>query len=144
MKRNTFPRMKKTSLLTAAAFCLLMCCCESPEKSQRAFDEGITYMLDHAMYTKAEECFTEAIKYNKNNYEAYYCRGCCKFNRNLIDEAIVDLEKALEIKPNYADAEFTLGRIYFVKNDIDMSCYYYKASKEHGRQNVDDLLKGCP
>lgn len=136
--------MKKTSLLAAAVFCLLMCCCQSPEKSQRAFDQGITYMIDYAMYSKAQEYFTEAIKYNKNNYDAYYYRGCCKFNLNLIDEAIVDLEKALDIKPGNADVEFTLGRIYFVKNDLDMSCYYYKASKEHGRQNVDDLLKGCP
>ena len=136
--------MKKTSLLIAAAFCLLLCCCQSPEKSQFALDKGITLMFDNAMYTKAQECFTESIKYNPNNYEAYFYRGCCKFNLNQIDDAIIDLEKALDIKPGYADAEFTLGRIYFIKDDIDMSCYYYKASKEHGRQNVDDLLKGCP
>lgn len=136
--------MNKTRLIIAAACCLLLCCCQNVEKSQFALDQGITLMYDHAKYAEAQEQFTKAIQYDKNNYEAYYYRGCCKFNRNLIDEAIVDLEKALEIKPGFADVEYTLGRIYFVKNDIDMSCYYYKASKLHGRQNVDDLLKGCP
>lgn len=136
--------MNKKCLFAAIVFCLLLCCCQSNEKSQLALDKGITLMYDNARYQQAETLFTEAIRYNKDNYEAYYYRGCCKFNMNKLDEAILDLEKAVDMHPGYADAEFTLGRIYFVKDDHDMSCYYYKAAQQHGRTNVEDLVKGCP
>lgn len=136
--------MKKTPLIIAICFCFLLCCCQSTEKSQLAMDKGISLMYDKGQFQQAEEMFTQAIQYKNDNYEAYYLRGCCKFNRNQLDEAILDIEKALDLNPGYADAEFTLGRIYFIKDDIDMSCYYYKASMQHGRDNVEDLIKGCP
>ncbi len=136
--------MKKSLLLVAAALCLLMCCCDSPERGRAAFDKGVNLMYNTSRFDEAEECFTEAIKHDKNNYEAYYLRGCTKFNRNMLDEAILDFQKALEVHPDYADAEFALGRIYFIKNDRDMSCYYYKLSMLHGRANVEDDVKGCP
>ena len=136
--------MKKTLVLFALLCSFFLCCCESQEKSRKALDEGIILMYDKAQFKQAEDMFTQAIKYKNDNYEAYYYRGCCKFNRNLLDDAIIDIEKALELNPGYADAEFTLGRIYFIKDDIDMSCYYYKASMQHGRENVEDLIKGCP
>ena len=101
-------------------------------------------MYNSSRFAEAEEQFTLAIKYDKNNYEAYYYRGCTKFNRSLYDAAIVDFEKALEVKPNYADAEFNLGKIYFIKNDFDMSCYYFKCAQLHGRPNMEDYVKACP
>ncbi len=136
--------MKKSILLFVAALALLVSCGDNPERSRIALDKGIDLLYNTSRFDEAEEAFTEAIKYDKNNYEAYYYRGCSKFNRYLLDEAILDFDKALAIKPEYADAEFALGRIYFLKDDRDMSCYYYKASMQHGRANVEDDVKGCP
>ncbi len=107
-------------------------------------DEGVDLMFTYAQHDKAEEAFTKAIHYDESNYEAYYYRACCKFNRSLFKDAITDLEKAIELKPNYADAEFVLGRIYFVMNDRDKACQYYKAAQQHGRDNLDDYVKNCP
>ncbi|MBO6025865.1 MAG: tetratricopeptide repeat protein [Bacteroidales bacterium] len=126
-------------------FCLLMASCGSNvEKSRIAFDKGVELMFNTGRFNDAEEQFTLAIKYDPDNYEAYYYRGCTKYNRGLYDKAIVDFEKALEIKPNYADAEFSLGDIYFLLKDHDMSCYYYKAAARDGRANMEDYLKTCP
>lgn len=136
--------MKKTIFFIATSLCLLLCCCENPERSRDSFDKGVKLLFYSSKFDEAEKEFTEAIKYDKNNHEAYYYRGCTKFNRNLLDEAILDFEKALELHPGYADAEFALGRIYFIKEDRDMACFYYKASMEHGRANVEDDVKGCP
>ena len=136
--------MKKPLLFLIVGLCLMMCCCESPERSRVALEKGLVLMFDVTKYEEAEKLFTEAIRYNKDNYEAYYYRGCTKFNRNRLDDAILDFNKALEIKPGYADAEFALGRTYFLKEDRDMACYYYKASMQHGRANVEDDVKGCP
>ena len=126
-------------------FCLLFASCgNNIEKSRLAFDKGIEVMYNTSRSAEAEDYFTQAIKYDKNNYEAYYYRGCTKFNRSLFDEAILDFEKALEIRPDYQDAEFILGRIYFIKNDQDMACYYYRSAQRHGRENMDDYVRSCP
>ena len=137
--------MKKLTVIIIAAIGMLLTACGSNvEKGRIAYDKGVGLMYNSTKFAEAEEQFTLAIKYDKNNYEAYYYRGCTKINRAMYDEAILDFEKALEIKPNYADAEFNLGMIYFLKNDFDMSCYYYKSAELHGRPNMDDYVKSCP
>ena len=93
---------------------------------------------------EADEQFSIAIMYDKDNFEAYYYRGCTKVNRGLYDAAILDFEKAIELHPGYQEAEFALGRVYFIKNDYDMSCYYYRAAQRHGRENMEDYVRSCP
>jgi len=123
---------------------VLSSCSSNVEKSRIAFDKGMEIMFNSSRFEEAEEQFTLAIKYDPNSYEAYYYRGCAKYNRGLYQKAIGDFEKALEIRPNYADAEFSLGDIYYLLNDRDKACYYYKAAKRDGRQNMDDYVKACP
>ena len=101
-------------------------------------------MYTTAYSAKAEEEFTLAIKYDESNPEAYYYRGCTKFNQGKFDSAILDFEKAIELRPGYQEAEFSLGRIYFIKNDYDMACFYYRSAQLHGRENMDDYVKSCP
>ena len=126
-------------------FCLLFASCSNNiEKSRIAFDKGINLLYNTSNFAEADEQFTIALKYDPNNYEAYFYRGCSKFNRRLYNQAIVDFEKALEIKPDYSDAEFSLGTIYFILNDRDMSCFYYKAAQRDGRENMEDYVKTCP
>ena len=126
-------------------FCILFASCgQNIEKSRIAFDKGLELMYNTAKSAEAEEQFSIAIKYDKDNFEAYYYRGCTKFNRRLYDAAILDFEKAIELHPGYNDAEFNLGRIYFIKDDHDMACYYYRAAQRHGRENMEDYVKTCP
>ena len=126
-------------------FCLLFAGCgNNIEKSRIAFDKGLELMYNTAKSAEAEEQFTIAVQYDKNNYEAYYYRGCTKFNRGMYDAAILDFQKALEIRPDYQEAEFSLGRIYFIKDDFDMACYYYRSAQRHGRENMEDYVKSCP
>lgn len=137
--------MKRHSIFILLALCLLLDSCGSNvEKGRAAFDKGVNLMYNTTQFAEAEEQFTLAVKYDPNNYEAYYYRGCAKFNQKQYSEAIVDYEKALELKSDYADAEFSLGQVYFILNDHDMSCYYYKAAHRDGRPNMDDFLKACP
>ena len=109
--------VKKVSGIVKAFACMLLFCilfagCSSNiEKSRIALDKGIELMYNTSRFAEAEEQFTLAIQYDKNNSEAYYYRAGTKFSRGLYNEAIIDYEKALEIRPNYADAEFALGRV---------------------------------
>ncbi|MBQ3710260.1 MAG: tetratricopeptide repeat protein [Bacteroidales bacterium] len=142
--------VKKVSDIVKSFACLLLfcilfaSCTNNPEKSRVALDKGIELMYRSSRFAEAEEQFTLAIKYDNNNSEAYYYRACTKFNQGRYNDAILDYQKALEIRPNYADAEFGLGRTYFVLNDFDMMCYYYRAAERDGRENMDDYVKGCP
>ena len=125
-------------------FCVLFAGCGSNvEKGRIAYDKGVELMYNSTRFADAEEQFTQAIKYDKDNYEAYYYRGCTKFNRAMYDAAILDFELALEVKPGYADAEYALGKIYFLKNDYEMACFYFKAAERDGRKNLEDYLKSC-
>ena len=136
--------MKKLTFILLAICGLAMTSCQNIEKSRNCFDEGVNLMMRKGDFPEAEKCFTKAIKYDKTNPELYYYRACAKFNGGNYKDAISDFEKAIEIKPDYADAYFTLGRTYSVMHDTDMSCYYYKMAEKYGRPNLHDLLKYCP
>lgn len=135
--------MKRLALIFVALCALCLSSCENPAKSRIYVQEGEKLLLRYSEYKKAEETLTKAIKYDKNNFEAYYYRGCARVNAVKYDEAIADFEKAVELKPDYADAYFNLGRTYYMKHDEDKACEYYKLADKYGRPNLEDYLKRC-
>ena len=135
--------MKKLSFLLITLFFMSLYSCQDPAKSRLYMDEGNKLMMNYGKYAEAEEAFDKAIKYDKNNYEAYYLRGCAKINAQKYQEAILDLEKAIELKPDYADAYFNIGRAYFILNDEEKACEYYKLADKYGRPNLEDYLRKC-
>ena len=136
--------MKKLTFIFLAIISLALASCNNIEKSRTYFDEGVKQMMRKGDFEEAEKNFTKAIKYDKNNPELYYYRACAKFNATNYQDAIADFEKAIELKPDYADAYFSLGRTYSCMHDTDMSCYYYKMAEKYGRPNLHDLIKNCP
>ena len=135
--------MKKTALIFIAICALFLTSCENPAKSRIYTEEGSKLLLRYSEYKKAEETLTQAIKYDKSNFEAYYYRGCARVNAMSYDEAIADFEKAVELKPDYADAYFNLGRTYYIMHDEDKACENYKLAEKYGRPNLEDYLKRC-
>ena len=135
--------MKKLALIFASICVLFLASCENPAKSRLYTEEGSKQLLRYSDFQKAEETLTKAIKYDKNNFEAYYYRGCAKVNERKYQEAIADFEKAVELKPDYADAYFNLGRTYYLLNDEDKACENYKLAAKYGRPNLEDYLKRC-
>ena len=135
--------MKKLTILFAIFTLFALTSCENPSKSRLYTEEGSKQLLRYSQYEKAEETLTKAIKYDKHNYEAYYYRGCAKTNAQKYEEAIADFEKAVELKPDYADAYFNLGRIYYIMHDEDKACENYQLAAKYGRPNLEDYLKRC-
>jgi tetratricopeptide (TPR) repeat protein len=138
-----FEAMKKLMLLLSAVLLMAMTACENPSKSRVYTEEGEKLLLRYSKFDEAEEILTKAIKYDKNNYEAYYYRGCARINARKYKEAIADLERAVELKPDYADAYFNLGRTYYMMHDEDMACENYRLAQKYGRPNLEDYLKRC-
>ena len=135
--------MKKLSLLLFSTLLITLVSCHDPAKSRIYMDEGFKLMMVYGQYEKAEAALDKAIKYDKNNFEAYYYRGCAKVNATKYKEAIADFEKAVELNPGYADAYFNLGNTYFFMHDEDKACEYYKLAAQYGRPNLEDHLKRC-
>ena len=135
--------MKKLIFLLSTVLLMAMMGCENPAKSRLYTEEGSKQLLRYSDYKKAEETLTKAIKYDKNNFEAYYYRGCAKVNAMKYQEAIEDFLKAVELKPDYADAYFNLGRTYYMIHNEDKACEYYKLADQYGRPNLEDYLKRC-
>ena len=135
--------MKSIVFLLSAVLLMTLTGCEHPSKSRIYTEEGSKQLLRYSQYKEAEETLTKAIKYDKHNYEAYYYRGCARVNAAKYDEAIADFENAVELKPDYADAYFNMGRTYYMKNDEDKACEYYKLADKYGRPNLEDYLKRC-
>jgi tetratricopeptide (TPR) repeat protein len=135
--------MKRLTLIFVFFAFLAMTGCENPAKSRLYTEEGSKQLLRYSDFKKAEETLTKAIKYDKNNFEAYYYRGCAKVNAMKYQDAIEDFLKAVELKPDYADAYFNLGRTYYMIHDEDKACEYYKLANQYGRPNLEDYLKRC-
>lgn len=135
--------MKRLIFLLSTVLLMAMMGCENPAKSRLYTEEGSKQLLRYSDYKKAEETLTKAIKYDKNNFEAYYYRGCAKVNAMKYQEAIEDFLKAVELKPDYADAYFNLGRTYYLIHNEDKACEYYKLADQYGRPNLEDYLKRC-
>lgn len=135
--------MKRIALIFAAIFALFMTSCENPNKSRAYMDEGSKQLLRYSNFDEAEKLLTKAIRYDKQNYEAYYYRGCARINAKNYNEAISDFEAAIALKPDYADAYFNIGRSYFLMHKDDKACEYYKLAAQYGRPNLEDYLKRC-
>ena len=135
--------MKKLIFLLSAVLFIAMTAFENPAKSRILTEEGSKQLLRYSQFDEAEKTLTEAIKYDKGNFEAYYYRGCARINAKKYEDAIADLEKAVELKPDYADAYFNLGRTYFLLRDEDKACENYKLAAKYGRPNLEDYLKRC-
>ena len=135
--------MKRLILIFSFFAFLAMTGCENPAKSRVYTEECSKRLLRYSKFEEAEETLTKAIKYDKNNFEAFYYRGCAKVNEKRYQDAIADFEKAVELKPDYADAYFNLGRTYYLLNDEDKACEYYQLAAKYGRPNLEDYLKRC-
>lgn len=135
--------MKKLTLILSVFLLLALTACENPAKSRVYTEEGSKLLLRYSKFDEAEEALSKAIKYDKHNFEAYYYRGCAKVNAQKYREAIADFEKAIELKPDYADAYFNMGRSYFLLRNEDKACECYKLAAKYGRPNLEDYLKRC-
>ena len=135
--------MKKLTFIFIAFILIGLTSCQDPGKSRLYMDEGNKLMMNYGKFDEAEAAFDKAIKYDKSNYEAYYLRGCAKINEKKFQEALSDLGKAIELKPDYADAYFNMARTYILLGDEDTACTYFKLSEKYGRPNLDDYLRSC-
>ena len=133
---------KAFRIITLGIVLFLASCGSNPEKSRIYLDKGMDYLY-HSQFEEAIENFDKAIKYDPENHEAYFYRGCARNNILQREDALSDYNKTLELNPNYLQAYFNIGLYYRSINDYDMACYYFKIAEAKGRPNMEDYTKHC-
>lgn len=75
--------------------------------------------LEQKEFKKAIEVYTNAVKYNANNYEIYYNLGVCYSMINDFDIARKCFQKTIELNEEMYLAYYRLGQLALLYRDFD-------------------------
>jgi tetratricopeptide (TPR) repeat protein len=91
----------------------------SPDTPIAHYWVGMAYFYDKD-FQKSIAKFKKTIELDPRNYHAYAMIGkILSFDKAKLDDAILNLEKALNINSDYSDAHFDLGRIFALRGDMN-------------------------
>lgn len=75
--------------------------------------------------------------YAQSSDKEAYDKAGDYINKGMIDAALVEVDKAIQINPGYAEAYFRRGIINFDKNNLNQAILDYSKSIELNPNNVD-------
>ena len=102
-----------------------------PEFVEAWVRKGVT-LFDMGEVFEAQVALNEAIKLNPLSFKARYNRGKCYLYTKYHEEAVVDFQKAISIKPKHASAHEYLAEAYRFIGEEELA-------QRH--QNIADLLR---
>src|SRR5262245_55369195 len=89
-----------------------------PNSAIRAFNDGVK-AFNAKQLNESVSHFDEAISGDSEFSEAYYARGACKYYLKSTDGALLDLNEALRLKPDYIDARALRGAVHYESDRWD-------------------------
>lgn len=130
--------------VTILILMLMMTACADREEQSRKLVKKGKKKLSMGLNEEAMACFEEAIRKDKNNFEAWHRRGSCKITNADYEGALPDFDKAIELKPDYAPAYYNRGMAWFYLGEQDKACESWKMAEEAGYMNISDKTRHCP
>lgn len=98
-------------------------------KKSGDYDTALKY-FNAKDYEKATKEFEEVVKNDSKNQQAFFQLGRSYQAVNKTDQAIGAYKKAIEVKPDFAEANYELGKIHINKKEYDAALpYIEKAAK---------------
>ncbi len=88
--------------------------------------------------------FNEVIAAGPDNAEALYYRGSAYFNLKETDKALADIEEAIRLQPDFAEAHSTKGDIKKLLGKDEEACLCWRKAESLGKPNLRDKLRRCP
>jgi tetratricopeptide (TPR) repeat protein len=82
------------------------------------------------VYENVETLWTDTLAQNPNCWAGYNDLGIALLQKGRVDEAMVQCQKALEIKPTYAPAYGNLGIIFLYQGHLDKAVAEYPKALE--------------
>ena len=113
-------------LLLFLALSLLGCVKKVDMENARTLNEQGIRMLEYRRYPEAIESFQKAIAVDSKYTWAYVNLGMALHGAGNRDEAIAQLQKALELQPDLLTAHYMLGTIYRMQNQGAQAIEHFK------------------
>ena len=108
----------------------------------------LNYYLGSGDFTKAEELLNLAIKEDPNNHQLFFALGSSYDNLDQFDKAVSAYEEAVAIKPDFFDALYNLGVLYYnkggdmIKEANNMSDW--RKADAHTKKAEETMLNALP
>ena len=83
-------------------------------------------------HDKAIADYTEAIRLNPKDADAYYNRGLAYWNKGKFDKAIAEYTEAIRLNPKLAEAYYSRGFAYRNNGDLAKAEADFAKAKELG------------
>ena len=99
----------------------------SADEAREAYESGLSCLAKND-YDAAITAFTEALRLDPKNVDAYYNRGRAFGGKTEFDEAIAEFTVALRLDPKYAKAYLGLGVAYYAKNNLEKAFTNFTAA----------------
>jgi len=93
--------------------------------------------VDDKYLEEARQTFITTSTLSPNHPKPIYHRALIEWIQDDIDQAIISLKKAIELKPNYHNARYNLGQIYESRNECDLA-------KEQYQYILDNIIPNDP
>ena len=105
----------------------------------KEWKEKGNHLVQERKYQEALDCYTKAIELDKNDPILYSNRSAMYYNLNDFENALLDAEEAIYLKPDYAKAYLrkgnTLGKQYKYQEALDT----YKIGLQKDKNNTQLL-----
>jgi len=82
-------------------------------------------------------------KIDKDNPMIYYLRGNILMNKRLLNDAIVEYDKAIELNNDFMEAYINRGKAWFYLGDKEKKCKDYLKAESLGAKNLYEDTKFC-
>ena len=137
--------MKKSIfiMLLTISFSLILPGCRDHESLSIEYVKKGKKKLALRRNSEALELFNEAIHHNDKNFEAWYFRGNCRVSLGQYHEGIRDLDKSMELKPDFAAAWYNRGLAWFYLDNREKACADWIRAEELGYPNIGDRTRHC-
>ena len=102
--------------------------------------------LHEGEHDSAIQAFTEGVRLDPNNSEAYYVRGNAYARKGEYDQALHDLNEAIRITSDNSEAYYMRGLVYAEKGEHDRARSDFNKALALGydRAKVEAMLAGLP
>uniref|UniRef100_A0A8R1E344 J domain-containing protein n=1 Tax=Caenorhabditis japonica TaxID=281687 RepID=A0A8R1E344_CAEJA len=99
-------------------------------------EQGSQY-LARAQFADALTAYHAAIELDPKNYQAYYRRATCYLAMGRGKAATADLERVLELKPDFNGARLQRANVLFKQGDLDAADNDYNVVLNHDPTNQE-------
>jgi tetratricopeptide (TPR) repeat protein len=102
---------------------------------------GFAYLLDGQNRARATAAFVQASTITSDDAEAYYGVGYAYLLQQQYQQALPQLKKAVELRPDYYEAQRELANCYSALGQTDLAIRQYQLTSGHRRKvkNSDEV-----